>query len=82
MTMRKRKYEGFLSEEMENYLDMTEGMSYEEAIEFDKMHPEILSESANVWEEIDMTPQELCERYGFVDMTNFFISHGVNLDDL
>ena len=61
---------------------MTEGMSYEEAIEFDKKHAEILSESNNQWEEINMTPQEMCEKYGLVNMTNFFVSHGVNLDDL
>lgn len=60
--MKKRRFEGLISEDMENYLNLTEGMSYEEAIEFDKKkHAEILSESKNQWEEIDMTPQEMCE---------------------
>lgn len=80
--MKKRRYEGLISEERENRLNMTEGMTYDEIVEFYQEHPEFFSETNDQWKEIDLTPQEMCERYGLVDMTDFFGRIGVDLDAL
>ena len=77
-----RKYEGLLSEERENFLNMIEGMSYEEIIELNRSHPELIPKDDGEIKEIDMSPQELCERYGLVDMTSFFTKIGVKVEDL
>ena len=76
-----RKFEGLISEERETELNATEGMSYDEIVEFYKSHPELLTENEQGWDETDLSPKELCEKYGLVDITNFFISHGVNIKD-
>ena len=76
-----RKFEGLISEERETELNTTEGMSYDEIVGFYKSHPELLTENEQGWGETDLSPKELCEKYGLVDMTNVFISHGVNIQD-
>ena len=35
--MKKRRYEGLISEERENRLNMTEGMTYDEIVEFSEL---------------------------------------------
>ena len=77
-----KKYEGLISKELEEYLNMTEGLTYEELIEFDKTHPNILTENVNGYREINMSLEELCEKYDLVDVSSFFVSHGVKLQDL
>ena len=76
-----RKYEGFISEEREAYLDETEGMTYEEIIEYKKMHPEMVNEGTAQIRQLDMTVEEVCKKYNLVDMTDFFVSHGVKVED-
>ena len=76
-----RKYEGLISEEREMYLNSIEWMAYEEHNAYIQSHPEILSEKVTQIEKTEMSPKEMCDKYGLVDMTNFFISHGVKLQD-
>ncbi|MBO7419254.1 MAG: hypothetical protein J6U14_10035 [Bacteroidaceae bacterium] len=76
-----RKYEGLISEEREMHLNSIEWMAYEEHNAYIQSHPEILSEKVTQIEETEMSPKEMCDKYGLVDMTNFFISHGVKLQD-
>jgi hypothetical protein len=78
--MRKRRYEGLLSEEREAYLNMLDEMTYEEIIEYKKCHPELLTEQKGEIKQYNMTIEEMCKKYDLVDMTNFFISHGVKLN--
>lgn len=77
----KRKYEGLISEEREKELNDIEGMTYDEVIEYYSNNPNLLTERETVWQETDLSPEELCQKYDLVDMTNFFISHGVKLRD-
>lgn len=80
-----RKYEGLLSEEDEKYLSMFDSMSYEEIIEYHKTHLNPLNESVQSVDDIpylDMTVEELCEKYNLVNKTNFFVNNGVKLPDI
>ena len=76
-----RKYEGLISEEREKNLNVIGGMSYEEHVADIKSHPNVISEGISGIEETNMSPQEMCEKYGLIDMTSFFISHGVKIPD-
>lgn len=76
-----RKYEGLISEKREAYLNATEGMTYDEIVEYKRMHPEMINEETSQIRQLDMTVEEICEKYNLVDMTNFFVSHGVKLED-
>ena len=46
--MKKRKYEGLMSEEMEMFGDRINSMTYEETIEYAKQHPEILNARVSI----------------------------------
>lgn len=72
-----RRYEGLLSEEREKYINMT----WEERDEYDKLHPELFEAPAK-FTKINMTVEEICEKYDLVDATDFFTSIGVKLDDI
>ncbi len=78
-----RKYEGIMSEEEEHYLDMIGNMTYEESIEFDKQHPEFNKENivdlSNI-PHLDLTAEEICEKYDLVEFTHFNNNHGVKID--
>ena len=76
-----RKYEGLISEEREAYLNATEGMTYDEVVEYKKAHPEMVCEGAPQIRQLDMTVEEVCKKYNLVDMTDFFVSNGVKLED-
>ncbi len=76
-----RKFEGILSEEREAYLNTISNMSFEERMEYDKAHPELINEGTYSIRHINMTAEEICKQCGYVDMTDFFVSHGVKLRD-
>ena len=46
--MKKRKYEGLMSEEMEMFWDRINSMTYEETIKYAKQHPEILNARVSI----------------------------------
>ena len=78
-----RRFEGIMSEEEEEYLNITESFTYEEILDYWEQHPELLKETT---EEnipfIDMTEEEFLKKYNLVDMTSFFKSHGLKIDDI
>ena len=76
-----RKYEGLISEEREAYLNATEGMTYDEVVEYKMMHPEMVCEGTSQIRQLDMTVEEVCKKYNLVDVTDFFVGHGVKLED-
>ena len=76
-----RKYEGLISEEREAYLNATEGMTYDEVVEYKKTHSEMVCEGTPQIRQLDMTVEEVCKKYNLVDMTDFFVSHGVKIED-
>ena len=78
--MAKRRFEGLLSEEREAYLNTIEHMTFEERMKYDKSHPDLINEATTEIPHYDMTVEEICQKYGFVDMTDFFMSHGVKID--
>ena len=74
-----RRFEGILSEEREAYLNAIRNMSFEERMEYDKAHPELINEGTiHHW---NMTADEICKQCGYVDMTAFFGYIGVKLPD-
>lgn len=75
-----RKYEGLLTEE-ENEVNNIEGMDYFEILEYWEKNPLKINESKNQIRELDFSFEELCERFGLVDMTSFFASHGSKVAD-
>ena len=72
--MTKRKYEGLLTEEEENEVNNTEGMGYFEILEYWEKNPLTINDSKNQIQEIDFSLEELCERFGLVDMTSFLLA--------
>ena len=77
-----RRFEGILSEKREAYLEAIKDMTIEEQDKFDKQHAELLSESTTEIPHVNMTADEILKQSGYIDRTDFFISHGVKLDDL
>lgn len=67
-----RRYEGLLTEEEENYLNVTKDMSYNELMEYRKTHPLLIKEGSAEVQHMNMTADEICQKYGLVDMTDFF----------
>lgn len=76
-----RRFEGLLSEEREAYLNTVKNMTFEERMEYDKAHPELINEGTAKIQQFNMTADEICQKYGYVDKTDFFVSHGVKVKD-
>ncbi len=76
-----RRFEGILSEEREAYLNAIRDMSFEERMEYDKAHSELINEGAYTIRHVDMTADKICKQCGYVDMTAFFVKIGVKLPD-
>ena len=77
-----RRFEGIMSEAEEDYYNLTESFTYEEILDYWEQCPELLKESTddNI-PFIDMTEDEFLKKYNLVDMTPFFKSHGLKIDD-
>ena len=79
--MKKRKYEGLLTEDDEKYLYMFDNMTYGQIVEYHMNHPKSINENHSNIPCLDMSIEEMCEKYDLVDMTGFFVSHGVRLPE-
>lgn len=76
-----RKYEGLMTEAEERFYSTLDNMSYEEINELMKTHSTLLMENSVKLNFVDMGFDEFLDKYDLVDMTSFFVSHGLKLPD-